>query len=203
MPIILKANGGGTPVPEGVHVVICVRVIDMGTQLNQLFGNKQRKLMLTWEVPEALIEVDDGDKKPMLISRTYTQSLNEKAILRQHLEAWRGKKFSEQELTGFDPKNLLGKPCQLQVIHNDKGYADVQAVMAVPRGTPVPAQAHKSVYFDLSDPACLEMMDELPEFVKDKIKASPEYGQLAAAHAGTVGQADFEEIAGDDDGLPF
>jgi len=202
MAITLKSNGGGTPVPEGVHIATCVRVIDLGTQFSQIFGNSQRKLMLTWEVPGELVETKDGDKKPMLISRTYTQSLSDKAILRQHLEAWRGKAFSSEELNGFDPRKVLGAPCQIQVIHNEKGYADVKAVMALPKGTPRPEQAHKGIYFDLSDPGCLDVMEELPDYVKDKIKASPEYGRLASQQLGSVSSADFDEIAGDDD-LPF
>src|SRR3990167_2490369 len=63
---------------------------------------------------------------------------DEKANLRKHLEAWRGKKFTKEELDGFDVEKLLGVNCQLQVIHNlsDNGgtFANVQAIVPLGKG---------------------------------------------------------------------
>ncbi|MHA1379626.1 MAG: hypothetical protein ACTSRG_14730 [Candidatus Helarchaeota archaeon] len=46
-------------------------------------------------------------------------SLHAKATMRKFLESWRGKKFTKEELEGFDLQKILGKPCQLQIIHSD------------------------------------------------------------------------------------
>ena len=31
------------------------------------------------------------------------------------------------------------------------------------------------MYFDLTNDSCFELMDKMPDWIKDKIKASPEY----------------------------
>jgi hypothetical protein len=58
--------------------------------------------------------------------------------LRPMLEAWRGRKFTPQELEGFDLERLLGVSCQLQLVHvlTDRGglFANVQAVVPLGRG---------------------------------------------------------------------
>jgi hypothetical protein len=58
--------------------------------------------------------------------------------LRHHLEAWRGKKFSAQELQGFDLEKLLGVNGQVQVVHalSDDGriWANVQAIVPIGKG---------------------------------------------------------------------
>jgi hypothetical protein len=73
-----------------------------------------------------------------MVTNRYTLSLNEKATLRKHLEAWRGKLFTPAELEGFDLENLLGANCQLQVIHNlsDQGrtFANIQAIVPLGKG---------------------------------------------------------------------
>lgn len=73
----------------------------------------------------------------MVVSQ-YTLSLNSKAKLRQHLEAWRGRKFSGEELKGFDLEKLLGANCQLQIVHslsdNGRTYANVQAIVPLGKG---------------------------------------------------------------------
>lgn len=201
MSIIAKATSNSVPVSEGAHIAICVSIIDLGMQTVQWQGTikEQHKVMLTWEIPDETILVD-GEERPRVISKEYTLSLNEKAKLREHLEAWRGKKFSDDELDGFDLQNVLGKPCLLQVLHNDRGYANISAVMSVPKGTTVAPSNTETTCFDLSDPGWLTIMDRLPEWIKDKIKQSTTYLNLVEAQSDS--DDDFREITSDED-LPF
>jgi hypothetical protein len=68
----------------------------------------------------------------------YTASLFEKANLRKHLESWRGRKFTDDELKEFELENLIEANCQIQVIHNigNNGivYANVQAIVPLAKG---------------------------------------------------------------------
>ena len=76
----------------------------------------------------------------MLISKTYTASMHEKAALSKDLESWRGRAFTDEERDGFDLKKVLGQPCLLNVIHENKGgtvYANIASVSPVPKGMPV------------------------------------------------------------------
>lgn len=201
MSIIAKATPRSVPVSEGAHIAICISVIDLGLQTVQWQGTikELRKVMLTWEIPDETIQVD-GEERPRVISKEYTLSLGDKAKLREHLEAWRGKKFSDDELDGFDLQNILGKPCLLQVLHNERGYANISAVMSVPKGTSVTPTGTELTYFDLTDPGWVAIMDRLPEWIKDKIKQSATYLNLVEAQSDS--DDDFQEITSDED-LPF
>src|SRR5689334_864018 len=116
MPIVASNSGGGnfTPAPEGIHSAVCVDILDLGILPITFQGETkmQHKVRIFWQIDE-----ERADGNPHEVMNEYTLSLNEKAKLRQHLETWRGRKFTEQELEGFDIEVLLGKPCQLQIMH--------------------------------------------------------------------------------------
>jgi hypothetical protein len=132
MPIIVKREKiEYTPAPEGLHQAVCCDVVDLGL-LPTPWGPKH-KIELRWQLE---ITNPDHEDKPFMVTKRFTSSLHEKANLRSTLETWRGKKFSDEELDGFDIEALLGVNCQVQIIHNitdDATYANVQAVVPAPR----------------------------------------------------------------------
>jgi hypothetical protein len=135
--MILKDTGGGdfAQCPEGSHIARCIKLIDIGTQKGEYEGKAtvRRQLIITWELPNELIPNGELAGKPFGVSRFYTASLGEKAALRKDLENWRGRKFTEKELLGFDLKAVLGAPCMLSVVHTEKGKAKVAGVMSSTR----------------------------------------------------------------------
>lgn len=104
----------------------CCDVVDCGL-LDLGFGEKQY-CEIRWQLEEA----DDTGRR-FVVRRRYTVSLNEKAALRRDLETWRGRKFTKDELRGFDVEQVLGKPCQVQIAHklSEQGrtFANVTAVI--------------------------------------------------------------------------
>lgn len=136
MPIIAKGTTGKDfiPAPEGLHQAVCVDVVDLGL-VETKWGMKP-KVRIVWQINEE----EPGTGKRFVVMSTYTLSLSEKAILRHHLEAWRGRKFTQQELEGFDLEKLLGVNCQVQLVHNvaegGRTYANVQAVVALAKHMP-------------------------------------------------------------------
>lgn len=121
-----------TPPPEGLHQAVCVDVVDLGL-LETPWGPKQ-KVEIRWQLEVANPET--GHRH--LAVKRYTLSLNEKATLRQHLEAWRGRKFTQEELQGFDLEKLLGVNGQVQIVHilSDDGrtFGNVQAIVPLGKG---------------------------------------------------------------------
>lgn len=119
------------PCPEGLHLAVCVDVVDLGLQPSQ-WGDKH-KVQLRWQV-----EAEHAQARRFEVRKLYTLSLADKATLRKDLEAWRGRKFSEEELAGFDLEKLIGVNAQVQVLHNVTGdgttFANVTTVVSVPRG---------------------------------------------------------------------
>ncbi len=138
MPIIATAGDSKTytPAPSGSHQAVCVDVIDKGILEVTYAGKtkKQHKVSLAWQIEELR---DDG--KRFIVYKRYTLSLNEKATLRHDLESWRGRPFTEAELAGFDVETVIGVNCLISVQQKtvaDRTYANVTAVMALPKGMP-------------------------------------------------------------------
>lgn len=132
MGIVVQETGGGQQVPAGVYSAVCSKVYDLGVQ-EGYEGKRQQKVVILWELDE---RKDNGER--FLMSKTYTASLNEKAKLRQDLEAWRGRRFTPEELRGFDLDNILGAPCQLSVVEytkqNGSPGTKISAVMPLGKG---------------------------------------------------------------------
>jgi len=182
MTLTVKNEGGDfTPCPPGNHLAICTHVIDLGTQHQDAFTwegkpiaeSNKPQILIMWEIPAELIDID-GEMKPAGISKFYNAFFSERASLRIHLEAWRGRPFSEEELNGFNIGNLLGKPCMVNVVHSDKGKAKVAGIAAIPKGLTVPEQTNPSILFDLSE-YDQAVFDEIPEGIQNIIKRSPEW----------------------------
>lgn len=123
-----------TPAPEGLHLAVCVDVIDLG--IVQTTWGDRHKVRLVWQIEEE----DSQRLRRFECRKQYNLTLHEKATLRKDLESWRGRKFSDAELKGFDLEKLLGVNCQLQVVHDitDEGsiFANVQAIVPAPKNTP-------------------------------------------------------------------
>ena len=167
--------------PEGVHVAICTQVIDLGTQHNQRWNKDQRKVLIGWE----LANIHNSQGEPFLVWRRFTASLSPKAALRQILESWRGRAFTEDELQGFDLRKLLNAPCQVAIVHNesDEGmtYANVQNVMGIPQGLERPHPVSDLVMFELGDNPDWDVFATFREKLQETIKSSPEYKALQFA----------------------
>lgn len=195
-----KDSGGGGSFeqpPVGTHVARCVKVIDIGTQQGEYEGkaNFRRQTIIGWELPNELMTEGEYKGKPFIVSRFYTASLGEKANLRKDLQNWRGRDFTPQELAGFDPRNILGACCMLSLTLNDKQKIRVTGVMALPKGTAVPAQVNSGVFFSLeSDEFDEAVYEKLSDGYKKMINISPEYKQLTSFDSKKSKEALEEDI---------
>lgn len=191
--------------PEGVHLAICVSVIDLGTHEYEYKGKKKisRKVRIVFQLPyeKAVFKEDEGEQ-PFQLAQEFNNSLHPDSELRKALKAWRGRDFTEEELVGFSLKKILGKACQIQVSHTKNGektYADISAIMALGKGMEVPELDRdptfvtKSVW-ETSD----DRWVDLPEFIKKKIRESNEYAEKFRSEDQTVSEPhhnDVEELS--------
>lgn len=200
MSLIAKQENESSfsPIPEGVHTAVCYGLIDLGVQYSEKFDKKAQKVLIMWELPDETYKAEDGEEKPRMLSREYTMSLHEKSGLRKDLQAWRGKTFTDEELSGFDLNNILGKGCQIQIIHkesNGKTYANIASIMGLPKGMNV-KKPDNTIVFDLDKVTALQEMYSLPTWVQDKIKESETYQELKVVVSEFNG-------GGEDGDLPF
>jgi hypothetical protein len=188
---IIATGGGGSDfeqVPTGTHNAICYKLVDAGTTLNEYQGevSKRHNVFIFWELPELRM----ADDRPMSINCQYTLSLNERAKLRQHLQAWRNKSFTEEELESFDLTKILGTTCKVDVGLTSGGNAKVQGVFCADGGAKKVPTVNDQVVFDLEDYcnefngnsgkaskiAC-DVFDGLPRFMQWQIGGCDEPGK--------------------------
>lgn len=189
-----KAGGDFQPAPEGTHQAICYMSVDMGTQTTQ--WGERPQIFIGWELPEELR--DDG--KPFIASRMYNNSIGThyESVFKTHLEAWRGKKFTEEEIARFDSDRLVGTHCLLTITHNtvgDRTYANVVGVTALPKGMEKAKPVNPPVIWNFETSTRADF-DALGTRLQDKIVASPEW-KIWVEHEH---KPKAEEI---DDDLPF
>ncbi len=210
---LIAADNGGTfkPVPQGVHMARCYRVIDLGTQEVNFQGDikAQRKILIGWELfgedeNGEPLTTDEG--QPMTISKRYTLSLSRNARLRADLESWRGRAFTDQELRGFDVANLLNAYCMVNVTHDSrdgKTYSNIASISPVPAmlKNAKPAGVHANQVFDVTEPdmAVFETFhDKLKELIGQSFEWRAQKQPPSKAAQQTATSDAFE-----DDSIPF
>lgn len=141
MPIMASAGSKREfePCPAGPQVAVCCDVVDLGIVEVTFSGEtkRQHKVEIRWQSAELR---EDG--KPFLVRERFTLSLHEKSKLRPFLEAWRGRKFTDEEAEGFDLERLIGVAGYINVVHRQgsKGgtFANVASIMPLPKAMQAP-----------------------------------------------------------------
>ena len=132
MIIAKRPESSFQPAPAGLHHAVCCDGVDVGL-VDPPWGMKQQ-VEVRWQ----LSETNSKTQAPFEVRKRYTTSLHEKANLRKDCESWRGKKFSDDELEGFDLEKLLNANAQVQVVHvlSDQGrtFDRVQAIVPHKKG---------------------------------------------------------------------
>lgn len=136
MPIVAKNESTFTPAPEGQWRAVCCDVVDLGmvkTEWNGVTKN-QHKIRVVFQIEE----INPENNKPFLIQRRFTLSMHEKAALRQFLESWRGKAYTEdQAKDGIDVELMVGQNAVIQIAHAQRGgstWADILSIMKPMKG---------------------------------------------------------------------
>lgn len=214
MSLIARDSGENsfTPVPTGMHLARCYRVIDLGTQKTEYQGSIKHapKVLIQFEVHG---EDENGNPlvtskgEPMSIGKRLTLSLAEKATLRKDLSNWRGRDFTQEELRGFELKNLLGVWAMISVTrsvgNNGKEYTNIATINPVHpsiKKQGLPQGFNPLGIFSIAQPD-MALFDMLSENIKEKITSSPEWQSKASQQpSAKVEASPFENM---DDDIPF
>ena len=172
-----------TPPDAGTYTAVMRAMIDLGTQSSTYEGEHKsaRKIMLKFEITDADNRRSDGTAHT--VSKRFTASLHERAALRKFLEAWRGRPFTPEELKGFDLTKLLGQPCLLGIVHQEregKTFAGISSCMKLPKTMAAPPASEALEHWDMSGavPPDWTVFAALPKRLQEAIEASPEFARL-------------------------
>lgn len=184
-----KSGPSAPPMEAGTYPAVCVGVVDLGEQYDSFNKKYAEKILLTWEIPSQRVQAD-GEDKPRWLSRDFTNSLHEKSALHKLLVSWRGKPFTDAELTPdadgftqFSVLDMLGEPCLLQVIVEEKEDGTkrnkITSVIGLPAGMDAPKPENPLFAFDM-DNWDDEVFSSLLGWVQERIKKSTQYQKLHA-----------------------
>lgn len=211
MSMIASDNGGQiiAKLEGGVYTAISSAIIDLGNQTSEKFQKTQRKFMMLWNIVGEVIEVN-GENLPRTMSKEYSFSLNEKSTLRKDLQAWRGKIFTEEELQGFNLLNILNKPCQLQILleeKNGKQYNNIASIMALPKGSQI-EELSNTYHFDIEDEETYINWERIPNWIQERIKKADNYidstlEKYVLEYENNVKEVKTDSELSADDDLPF
>ena len=194
-----------TPVPSGVHFARCFRIVDLGTQVSEMFGEK-RKVVFSFELVNLPLPGSEEGLN-MSVNKFYGLTLHKRSTLCKDLQAWRGKAFTTEELKGFDIAKVLGAPCQVSIIMDETGRDRLDAIMAVPKGSTIALCKNPLVEYSIEQGKDTTYL-ALPEWVRsicDKCcewKPGWKEEKQVAAKVAEV-EAEAAAAAVDDSDIPF
>ena len=129
MSISVSAKGGATEhATAGVHQAVCSGVYDMGEQ-DGFQGKRVRKIAIMWELDQRYTEGEYAGKR-IVVANTYSAYFTDKSNLRKLVEGWFGLQVPDT-VEEYDVETLLGKQCCLNMVINEKGYANMQSIMPI------------------------------------------------------------------------
>ena len=136
-----NAGGDFEQCPSGMHRGALVGLIDLGTHWDSYQGQEERAVRRWLFVFE--VEADspkDGKLTRFFLGRDFNLSIaaedgapqiGKKSKLREMLEGWRGKPYTDSEAVFPDPTKILGRACLVNVIHEEakgKSYARIESI---------------------------------------------------------------------------
>lgn len=193
--------------PVGYFLARCYQIIDLGHHSSDFAGKStmQHKIKVYWELHGDELKTDDG--KPLIQTRNYTLSSNEKASLRKDWESWRGKPMTDEDVRTFDSDDLLDKWCMMTIQHrigkNGKTYADPAAITPVTANilkAGLPQGINPVFKFDISEYGT-EKFQKLSKSNKEKIMESAEVKNSQKLSTDAVNKALQDASIADD--VPF
>lgn len=205
----ITATNNGTQrelLPAGSYIGRCYSMVHIGTVKETILGVDKllNKVRIAWELPTELkVFKEENGEQPIVMSREFTLSLNEKATLRKYLAAWRGKDFTEDEAKSFDITKLIGVPATIIITHKQSksgnAYAEISSLGMLTKGVTCPPAINKPVILSY-DNFDYDVYNTLPDFIKDKIRTSLEYAALTIPNLAETHDTHGESYSND---LPF
>lgn len=175
------------PAPVGLHPAVCYRLIDQGTQDYPYEGKSKigRYFTVGWEL---LIDEKQPNGQPFTVGKRWFFSSHEKARMRLDLEAWRGKKFTNDELKEKSKEkkwnilSIVGAKCMINVTQNERDgetYSNIASIAPTPKGLPMPAGTLDKQVFLMDDDNKEyfneELLEEFGDKLRERVKSAPEY----------------------------
>jgi hypothetical protein len=208
MPMIPPSRAGDfKPCPAGLQQLVCVDICDLGMMTSSYNGDPktQHKIAIKWQSIKRM-----ADDKPYLVQKRYTYSLHKKSTLRADLQSWRGRAMTDAECDVFDLEKLIGVNAYGNILHvtrDDATYANIAALMPLPREIPrLVARDYVRIIDREENPAPKQVarpvvVPVVPPPPVDEWGVEPDNTPMPSENADFP--ADSPALRGPDDDIPF
>lgn len=186
--------------PEGSYTARIFRIIDLGTQSTP-FGEK-RNIRIGFETPtKTHVWKEEKGEQPFAIDKEMALYLSAEGTEPDRLSTLSKvfKSATGSNGQGQDIFSLIGKMLTITISHKEskgKQYANITGFAPVNADVDTSQDKFKAynkpTTFNAEDPSP-EVFESLPDFIKDKIKASPEF-QASQRPETTKKDSDLPEI---------
>ncbi len=167
------------------HLVICTKVIDLGTQtIPAKPGKNERKSRQVWLEFEFVGTLKEGTTYRLTTAVKFDYYTKEGAYIRKFVEGWRGADYTEETISRFDVRKLLGQPgnATLKTYNGKNGVGyQIESMAPLKPGQDKPTPKSKLVSFWMDGNLDYSTLSGLPGFLRTQIETSPEYKQLVGA----------------------
>jgi hypothetical protein len=142
---------------------------------------------------------DDG--RPLRLSKFYSASTHPESTFAKDLLSWRGKPFTPEEQANFEPFNIIGAKCQLNIVLNKNERTSVDKVLNASK-VDVPESTQPQLRFSVEDYLDgKHSIDDVPEWVQNFINKSEELTGHSAPAGKVTSEASVYESEEED--VPF
>lgn len=168
-----KSSSGPKQLPQaGPQLARLVQIVDLGDQVG-FQGQIQPRLLLTYELPEDLVQTGDHKGKPLVISQEFTKSIKPSSNLRKKFLNILMPQYSNDDEVTLDLETLLGLTLQVNIVHKpsqrDKSAVTPVIVSVSPlrKTDKVPEAVTPMFAVDL-DTAPVDVFVKLPKWIQRK-----------------------------------
>lgn len=165
-------------IPEGVQLGKLYSIVDLGVHVNERFKDKNgnpiaaNKVMLTFELQDVLLP----DGRPAATNAELTASLSDKATIQPILIGLLGGGADAISFVRTEGREVsevlskvLGKPLQLNMVKNEKGYVNIKGTMPVTKSTNITPTVNELILVTDVNNVSPDTLAKIPEFVKKKM----------------------------------
>lgn len=206
MPVLKQTESTYTLIDPGTYAARCYGIVSLGTQpaLNPQF-KPTFKVVALFELPNDLAP----NGKPMGASQflnAYLGSSKKPSKTAIFLNSWRGRPFTEEEAKGFDLMKVVGAPCLLSIVHeerNGKVREVISSIAPLMKGMTIPPMVNQPIRYEIED-GKNGTFQALPEWMQKMIGQCLEWNTPPAAVDAHDEAADAEVAAkAEAEALPF
>jgi hypothetical protein len=148
-------------------------MIDLGTPVTPKFKNSkpQRRVYVGFELPRLVDE-----HGPYIVGRIYTQTLSNKAKLREVVAAALGRAVTDADVrSGVTPRDLVGRSVVVSIAHVEKDDGTKRASVQRVRANTKSVQGYAAPFtYRIGEP----LTDAVPEWAQTLINDSVEFRDL-------------------------